>query len=143
MKIKVGDWVTVDAASYIDITENKKYRVNEVNTDYVEIIVDAKEYHDININNVTLAPKTTPRPHAELRKRWLDDDQMVIEVWSYVIEDWVITNTPKWRPKDIYREKPSEPTERDLIIQEAQDKLNAAKKRLDENKERENEIHGK
>lgn len=46
------------------------------------------------------------RAHAELMKRWLDDESMEIE--EYHRGAWCSTNKPLWRENVEYREKPKE-----------------------------------
>ena len=132
-KIKVGDWVTIKS-EFGFFTADEKCKVIETNEFFSKLIDGDGDIMGVNNKHLTLAPKTTPRPHAELRKRWLDNDKMVVEFYSEH-DVWLVTDEPLWIPNIKYREKPSEPTERDLImqeIQEAQDKLNAAKKRLED-----------
>jgi hypothetical protein len=52
------------------------------------------------------APKTNPRPHAELIKQWADDDSLVVQVKMGLMEDWFNTTNPAWLKEYEYRFKP-------------------------------------
>lgn len=47
-----------------------------------------------------------PRPHAELRKQWADDDKLEIEYFCESSDRWVVVTNPVWNPHTKYRVKP-------------------------------------
>ena len=52
------------------------------------------------------APKTNPRPHAELIKQWADDDSLEIEFREDICQPWEDTYQPAWIQGHQYRIKP-------------------------------------
>lgn len=47
-----------------------------------------------------------PRPHAELRKLYADDDKLEIEYYCDVSGQWGVVTDPRWFEKTKYRVKP-------------------------------------
>ena len=52
------------------------------------------------------APKTNPRPHADLIKQWADDDSLEIEFREDICQPWEDTYQPAWIQGHQYRIKP-------------------------------------
>ena len=47
-----------------------------------------------------------PRPHAELRKLWADDDKLEIEYYCESVSRWIAVSDPYWHAYTQYRVKP-------------------------------------
>ena len=82
----------------LKVSEVRKFGVNTpevggyINFNYFEILEPA--------------PKTNPRPHAELIKQWADDDSLEIEFREDICQPWEDTYQPAWIPGHQYRFKP-------------------------------------
>lgn len=59
-----------------------------------------------------------PRPHAELRKQWADDDELEIEYFCERAYKWVSANNPVWHPHTKYRVKPKPLVDKFRIVYE-------------------------
>lgn len=54
------------------------------------------------------APKTTPRPHADLISRWVSDANL--KVWGWAGNDWNCIFCPTWSEDIIYAVATEKPT---------------------------------
>ena len=62
---------------------------------------------------------TTPRPHAELQKQWLDDDTLIRWRWFDNDKEWLCTPLGDWHTDGIYavsHTKPAKPPQRTCTL---------------------------
>lgn len=59
-----------------------------------------------------------PRPHAELRKLYADDDKLEIEFYGDTSGVWCGVTDPRWYPDTKYRVKPKDPVAKYKIAYE-------------------------
>jgi hypothetical protein len=111
---KIGDLIRIttteplcDLYNYgTSVFYNKIFHVTDIRLMGINVIAIGGyvnfEYFDI----LEPAPKTTPRPHAELIKQWADDDSLEIEFREDISQGWEDTYQPAWIQDHQYRFKP-------------------------------------